>query len=99
LAGAERAAVWIADPGFSPFGYWCGFDQGRDAHPAKGLHVRRRRPLTADQALDYIAAQLGPGDPSWPSLGTNDRGEPLTLRDQDDDPAGTVGKALKHDSR
>ena len=54
---------------------------GRDPHPAEGLHVRRRRPLTADQALDYIAAQLGLGDPSWPSLGTNERGEPLTLRD------------------
>lgn len=29
----------------------------------------------------YIRDQLGPGQPDWPSLGHNDKGEPLTLRD------------------
>jgi lysozyme family protein len=28
-------AVWIADPGFSPFGYWCGFDQVATLIPPK----------------------------------------------------------------
>ena len=28
-------AVWIADPGFSRFGYWCGFDQVATLIPPK----------------------------------------------------------------
>lgn len=31
--------------------------------------------------LRWIAAQLGPGDPSWPPLGMNEHRERLTLRD------------------
>ena len=29
-------AVWIADSGFRPFGYWCGFDQVATLIPPKG---------------------------------------------------------------
>ena len=29
-------AVWIADSGFWPFGYWCGFDQVATLIPPKG---------------------------------------------------------------
>jgi hypothetical protein len=31
----DARAVWIADPGFSPFGYWCGFDQVATLIPPK----------------------------------------------------------------
>jgi hypothetical protein len=56
-------AVWIADPGFSPFGLLVRLRPGRDPHPAEGLHVRRRRPLSADQALDYMRRAARPGRP------------------------------------
>ena len=49
-------AVWIADSGFWPLRVLVRLRPGRDAHPAEGLHVRRRRPLTADQALDYTSS-------------------------------------------
>ncbi|QFG14184.1 lysin A [Mycobacterium phage Giuseppe] len=42
-------------------------------------------PQTASdrELLEYIAAQLGPGDPSWPvKLGNNEKGDPLTVRDR-----------------
>lgn len=29
-------AVWIAEAGFWPFAYWCGFDQGATPIPPKG---------------------------------------------------------------
>ena len=29
-------AVWIADSGFWPFGYWCGFNQVATLIPPKG---------------------------------------------------------------
>ena len=48
-------AVWIADPRFSPLRVLVRLRPGRDPNPAEGLHVRRRRPLTADQALDYTS--------------------------------------------
>jgi hypothetical protein len=33
---ADARAVWIADPGFTPFGYWCSFDQVATLIPTKG---------------------------------------------------------------
>ncbi|AHN84049.1 endolysin [Mycobacterium phage Hawkeye] len=45
----------------------------------------KKWPQTASdrELLEYIASQLGPGDPSWPvKLGTNEKGEPLTVRDR-----------------
>lgn len=33
------------------------------------------------QLQEYIASQIGPGNPSWPATEYNKKGEPLTLRD------------------
>lgn len=33
---AQQRAVWVADSGFRPFGYWCAFDQVATLIPPKG---------------------------------------------------------------
>lgn len=92
----DERAVWVADPGFQPFGYWVSFDQLATLIPPKGYcyataavpvppevdPVTQPDPApswptsaTDRELLEYIAAQLGPGDPAWPSKGS-------TLRDK-----------------
>ncbi|WP_081830398.1 C39 family peptidase [Rhodococcus sp. UNC363MFTsu5.1] len=83
-------AVWIADSGFRPFGYWMSFDQLTTLIPPKGYAYADVDPApnqeddmtqqqfdTLNGKLDAILRQLGP----WGQLGTNDEGEPLTLVD------------------
>lgn len=66
-AGGRR--VWIADSGFSPFGYWMGFDQLATLIPNKGYAYSTAAPLTggitvdqADRIIDYISKYVGPNN-------------------------------------
>lgn len=55
---AERA-VWIADSGFRPFGYWCAFDQIATLITPKGYC--------------YATAAVSPAPPKAPALTNADR--------------------------
>lgn len=82
--GAEGKAVWIADSGFSPFGYWVSLDQLATLIPPKGYAYAaaptRKQEVsmsTHDDArlsLDQLAgpARATDGLPTftgWPQLG------------------------------
>jgi hypothetical protein len=92
---AQRA-VWIADSGFPPFGYWISFDQCATLIPPKAFcyadlpHVGGEapgsEPITDVPILNY--EQLcGPVDPAtgygtgWPQLGQNEAGQNLYVID------------------
>ena len=93
-------AFYVADSGFAPYGYWCSADQMATLIPPKGYTYATggvTTPLEDDEMaftdedrrkLDYIFDQVGPGREGWPPLGTNEKNEPLTLRD-------TVGQIHK----
>ncbi|WP_324192986.1 C39 family peptidase [Nocardia transvalensis] len=51
---ADRA-VWIADSGFRPFGYWCSFDQIASLIPPKGYTANLSAPDGEETALSEIA--------------------------------------------
>lgn len=42
-------ALWIADPGFSPFGYWISFDQAASLIPPKGYCYSTAAPAVVNQ--------------------------------------------------
>lgn len=46
----RNRAVWIADSGFRPFGYWISFDQFATLIPPKGYAYSQAAPLKATQA-------------------------------------------------
>lgn len=55
-------AVWIADPGFAPFGYWISFDQAATLIPPKGyafadLGAAPAAPV--DTAADVLVRAMG----------------------------------------
>jgi hypothetical protein len=88
---AQRA-VWIADSGFQPFGYWISFDQCATLIPPKALcyanlpHATEEAPVSEHTKLNY--EQLcGPVDPAtgygtgWPQLGQNEAGQNLYVVD------------------
>ena len=85
-------AVWIADSGFQPFGYWISFDQAATLIPPKAAcYANLPHPTTGEPAPDYARLgyeQLcGPVDPAtgygtgWPQLGTNAAGQNLYVVD------------------
>jgi len=54
-------AVWIADPGFPPFGYWISFDQAVSLIPPKGYcyaDVIGVQPSTTEAQAVQVFAQL-----------------------------------------
>ncbi|WP_197508002.1 C39 family peptidase, partial [Mycobacterium sp. 1245801.1] len=46
----DARALWIADPGFSPFGYWISFDQMATLIPPKGYAYATATPAEAQPA-------------------------------------------------
>jgi hypothetical protein len=88
---AQRA-VWIADSGFQPFGYWMSFDQCATLIPPKAAcyanlpHPTSEAPVPDYVRLDY-EQKCGPIDPAtgygtgWPQLGVNEQGQNLYLVD------------------
>jgi predicted chitinase len=58
-------AVWIADPGFPPFGYWISFDQAASLIPPKAYAYADTKAEPAaptapdDQAADTLARAMG----------------------------------------
>ena len=91
----DLRAVWIADSGFYPFGYWCAFDQVSTLIPPKGYCYAATEPtgppvppeperLTYD-ILSY-EQMCGPRDASgygtgWAQLGQNADGQNLYVVD------------------
>ncbi|MCF8605159.1 C39 family peptidase [Gordonia sp. HY442] len=63
---AGSRAVWVADSGFRPFGYWCSFDQLCSLIPPKGYTAKPVGSATVESdadtkaITDFIAAYLGP---------------------------------------
>lgn len=53
----EERAVWVADSGFRPFGYWCSFDQMATLIPPKGYTCKPVGDTDA-RLWDEIATQL-----------------------------------------
>lgn len=60
----ESRALWIADSGFRPFGYWIGFDQAASLIPPKGYCYA---------AAGVSAPAPAPVPPKAPALTTADR--------------------------
>jgi predicted chitinase len=88
----SQRAVWIADSGFQPFGYWMSFEQCATLIPPKALcYADLPHAATAPPALDYVRLdyeqKCGPIDPAtgsgtgWPQLGQNELGQNLWLVD------------------
>jgi hypothetical protein len=80
-------AVWIADSGFQPFGYWISFDQAATLIPPKAAcYANLPHPTPGGSAPDYerlgYEQLCGPIDATgygtgWPQLGTNSAGQNL----------------------
>ncbi|NQE88567.1 C39 family peptidase [Nocardia terpenica] len=47
-------AVWVADSGFRPFGYWCSFDQLASLIPPKGYTANLSAPNGEDDQLSDV---------------------------------------------
>jgi hypothetical protein len=65
-------AVWVADSGFPPYGYWCAFDQLATLIPPKGY------------TANVSAKDVRPGkedDLSWGEKIKNLEGQPVTRED------------------
>ena len=88
---AQRA-VWIADSGFQPPGYWISFDQCATLIPPKALcYANLPHPTAEEPVPDYTTLSYeqlcGPIDPNtgygtgWPQLGQNDAGQNLYVVD------------------
>ena len=88
---AQRA-VWIADSGFQPPGYWISFDQCATLIPPKALcYANLPHPPAEEPVPDYTTLSYeqlcGPIDPNtgygtgWPQLGHNDAGQNLYVVD------------------
>lgn len=58
-AGAR--AVWVADSGFAPHGYWCSFDQMATLIPPKGYTCKPVGGPDGAVWRDNLAQLLGPG--------------------------------------
>jgi hypothetical protein len=91
---AQRA-VWIADSGFQPFGYWISFDQCATLIPPKAACYANvphavppeQQPPAADYGVLGYEQLCGPVDPAtgygtgWAQLGTNTQGQNLYVID------------------
>lgn len=92
----DLRGCWIADSGFSPFNYWCAFDQVATLIPPKGYSYAAQiiegeidmanvpqeqwDKLVAD--VTDIRTQLrGPNDQGWEVLGQNQAGQNLSVVD------------------
>jgi hypothetical protein len=82
-------AVWIADSGFWPWGYWVSFDQCASLIPPKALCYANLEPEMTMPDYDKLAYEqlCGPVDPDtgygtgWPQNGQNEAGQNLYLVD------------------
>lgn len=52
---ADPRAVWIADPGFRPFGYWVALDQLATMIPPKGYAYATAQPVVDDSVEAVMA--------------------------------------------
>jgi len=87
---AQRA-VWIADSGFQPPGYWISFDQCATLIPPKALcyanlpHPTPEEPVPEYTNLSYeqLCGPIGPDGygTGWPQLGQNEAGQNLYVVD------------------
>ena len=91
----EQRAVWIADSGFYPFGYWCAFEQVSTLIPPKGYTYAAVEPTgppvpppAEKLSFDILSYEqmCGPRDPNgygtgWAQLGQNDQGQNLYMVD------------------
>jgi predicted chitinase len=89
----SQRAVWIADSGFQPFGYWISFDQCATLIPPKAAcyanlpHAVTAPPPATDYGVLGYEQLCGPVDPAtgygtgWAQLGTNTQGQNLYLVD------------------
>lgn len=86
--------VWVADSGFTPYGYWIGFDQLATLIPPKGYAYSTAqakapaKPATKnkEKSMDSLSKDIwtqlrGPGGKGWAQLGKTAKGENLTLVD------------------
>jgi hypothetical protein len=76
-------AVWVADSGFWPYGYWITFDQCCSLIPPKAFcyanlpHLNSEEPTVSDTDRFNYEQLCGPIDPAtgygtgWPQLGQN----------------------------
>ncbi|MFF0633806.1 C39 family peptidase [Nocardia sp. NPDC004151] len=77
LMGYDSAfprAVWVADSGFSPYGYWIGFDQLATLIPPKGYTSATAAPMPTLPIGDVWIQLFGDGGDNmpgtgWPQLG------------------------------
>ena len=67
-------ALWIADSGFWPFGYWCGFDQVATLIPPKGYTYADAAPCSPARA----ARPRATGCPVWAGLPSAERSSRLS---------------------
>ncbi|QGJ90072.1 endolysin [Mycobacterium phage Indlulamithi] len=51
-------AVWVADSGFRPFGYWCSFDQMATLVPPKGYCYANTGPVVPPTAPQIVPVAL-----------------------------------------
>lgn len=58
--GPQRA-VWVADSGFRPYGYWCSFDQMATLIPPKGYTCKPIGRPDGEVWRDNLLQMLGPG--------------------------------------
>ena len=75
----QGRAVWIADSGFSPYGYWISLDQLSTLIPPKGYTYAAANPkkentmntdqLILDQLVGYEKRDGLPTFNGWPQLG------------------------------
>lgn len=87
----DQRAVWIADSGFQPFGYWISFDQCATLIPPKAACYANLPHAEEPNMTDYTVLNYeqlcGPIDPAtgygtgWPQLGTNTAGQNLYVVD------------------
>jgi hypothetical protein len=90
----QQRALWITDSGFSPFEYWCAFDQVATLIPPKGYLVATvaapapgpTPPTVPDYSTlgyEQLCGPLGSDGygTGWPQLGTNDAGQNLYMVD------------------
>lgn len=91
----NERAVWIADSGFYPFGYWCAFEQVSTLIPPKGYTYAAVEPTgppvpppTERLGYDILSYEqlCGPRDTGgygtgWAQLGQNEAGQNLYVVD------------------
>jgi predicted chitinase len=84
-------ALWIADSGFQPFGYWISFQQAASLIPPKAAcyanlpHATPEAPVPEYDKLGYeqLCGPIGDNGygTGWPQLGQNENGDDLYVVD------------------